>query len=279
MGTHLTSESLIAALAEIMSPLPRQKAEAIAVGTTNFLNRKMAGLPAGSSPDGIDKSVWRVCAGLLQKTEANLNTLDAGWRAYRSLHVPEVHNVLEQVVSPQLVCSLPAHLREEMWDTIKKTGIHDGSVLDSIAEIISKARSHIQIINPYWSEHGLQPIISRLSLLKLQGVNVDILTNSILKNKDFEALMDFCRLLKANGMTVTVKTLNHTNVHKHPSMIHAKTIIVDRKKAYLGSANLTGNGMNLSVEIGIVFEGVLVKKLAEWTDSLASHLDGLSLPD
>lgn len=55
MGTHLTSESLIAALAEIMLPLPRQQAEVIAVGTTDFLNRKMAGLLAGSSPDGIEK--------------------------------------------------------------------------------------------------------------------------------------------------------------------------------------------------------------------------------
>ena len=49
-------------------------------------------------------------------------------------------------------------------------------------------------------------------------------------------------------------------------MIHAKVIISDRKKAVIGSANLTWSGMRTNYEIGTYVEGAEIWELSKIID-------------
>ncbi len=51
--------------------------------------------------------------------------------------------------------------------------------------------------------------------------------------------------------------------------LHAKTIVVDRKRALVGSSNLSRNGLRENHELGVVLEGKEVSDIASALDSLA----------
>ena len=59
---------------------------------------------------------------------------------------------------------------------------------------------------------------------------------------------------------------------KPTPLLHAKVVVADRSHAYLGSANLTGGGMDFSVELGIAFGGTLARQLADWLTALGHGL-------
>jgi cardiolipin synthase len=54
--------------------------------------------------------------------------------------------------------------------------------------------------------------------------------------------------------------------------LHAKIIVSDRKKALVGSSNLTWGGMFGNCEIGLLVDGAAAWKLAELADALAATL-------
>jgi len=54
--------------------------------------------------------------------------------------------------------------------------------------------------------------------------------------------------------------------------LHAKIIVADRKKAIVGSANLSWGGMYSNYEIGLLIEGEAAWKLAEIVDTLGIKL-------
>ena len=74
-------------------------------------------------------------------------------------------------------------------------------------------------------------------------------------------------------MGATCRVLAPAPAIKPTPLLHAKTVVADRNHAYLGSANLTGNGMDFSVEIGIAFRGVLARQLADWIAALEPALE------
>jgi phosphatidylserine/phosphatidylglycerophosphate/cardiolipin synthase-like enzyme len=51
--------------------------------------------------------------------------------------------------------------------------------------------------------------------------------------------------------------------------LHAKVLVVDRKKAIVGSANFSWGGMYSNYEVGLLIEGEPAWKLAEIIDCLS----------
>lgn len=58
-------------------------------------------------------------------------------------------------------------------------------------------------------------------------------------------------------------------------LLHAKAMAVDYRRAYLGSANITGSGMDFNVELGMEFEGDLARQLGEWLQFIAGQMQAL----
>ena len=107
------------------------------------------------------------------------------------------------VESAEIVASLPFDLRKKMSVVIEETGIYEGSLLDKIAEIISEATEYVQIVNPYRSKYGIEPILilRRFNKFKSDKIRFDILTQKNLTSTDRTALYFHLRDL---GMEVTI---------------------------------------------------------------------------
>jgi len=61
--------------------------------------------------------------------------------------------------------------------------------------------------------------------------------------------------------------------HQWTPLLHAKSLVADSLHAYVGSANLTGNGMDASVEIGLSFHGAKAAHLRDWMMALSLQLE------
>jgi len=277
MGNSLGAKEVLQGLQEIMQGLDRKSSVLLAAGTTDWINRRMSRQTEAKCPDEIEEKVWSRCCSLLRRTDANLNSLDLGWKAYRIIYLPETQNLKSPVESPLLISSLPTDLYRQMKPVIDETEIREGSVLDNISDMISDAQELIQIINPYWSDYGIAPIIRRLNLNTNFRAQASIITRKGLEHSELAALKSLCFHFENHGISTEVKYLNCRTDHGGESLVHAKAIVVDRRKAYLGSANLTGNGMTQSVELGIIFEGLFAEKLSKWMESLSSCLTTLNL--
>lgn len=53
--------------------------------------------------------------------------------------------------------------------------------------------------------------------------------------------------------------------------LHAKCVVVDRKKAFLGSANLSFNGLIRNHELGVIIEGATANDLVVIIERLQTH--------
>ena len=76
--------------------------------------------------------------------------------------------------------------------------------------------------------------------------------------------------MKSRGAQCTVITPAYAG--SNTPLLHAKALVADHKHAYLGSANITGNGMDFSLELGLEFEGALAQQLGKWLTSLAQQM-------
>lgn len=116
-----------------------------------------------------------------------------------------------------------------------------------IEELISKATKHIVITGYAISEH-FDEIMEILNVKSKQGVMVELFINDYEKVKTH---LD--KIEHSNKNFFRVYKFIEKEEDKMASL-HAKTVIVDREKALISSANLSYHGMVSNIEIGVLVE-------------------------
>lgn len=116
-----------------------------------------------------------------------------------------------------------------------------------IEELISKATKHIVITGYAISEH-FDEIMEILNVKSKQGVLVELFINDYEKVK-----IHLDKIEHSNKNFFRVYKFIEKEEDKMASL-HAKTVIVDREKALISSANLSYHGMVSNIEIGVLVE-------------------------
>ncbi|WP_264229687.1 phospholipase D-like domain-containing protein [Acholeplasma laidlawii] len=116
-----------------------------------------------------------------------------------------------------------------------------------IEELISKATKHIVITGYAISEH-FDEIMEKLNVKSKQGVMVELFINDYEKVKTH---LD--KIEHSNKNFFRVYKFIEKEEDKMASL-HAKTVIIDREKALISSANLSYHGMVSNIEIGVLVE-------------------------
>ncbi|HJU14244.1 MAG TPA: phospholipase D-like domain-containing protein [Candidatus Nitrosotalea sp.] len=131
-----------------------------------------------------------------------------------------------------------------------------------IEEIIGDAQNEIQILAYLFTTSGR--VLSLLESSLRKGIRVTIVIN------EFEKQNDDIK----EKITALINEFSHlkvVNFHKDGGeQLHAKVVVVDRKKAIVGSANFSWGGMTRNYEIGILLEGEGAWKLGKLVDDLTS---------
>lgn len=268
-----TYHAMLVQLAAIMASMSRTNAAQLAAELTNRVNLRVLD-SSTVAPATFSDSIERQIHAVLPDSLMNYATLGLSWDAFRSVHGPSGAMTERSEKPARLICSIPEaldaalrkHSSGSMWS---------GSLLDTMSSLISEGKHHIILINPYWSLIGINALLRRVTRTSFANVEMIILTQPkiSLSVEELHCLQQLVATMKDRGAHCTVLTPDFAG--SNTPLLHAKAMVVDHKRAYLGSANITGNGMDFSVELGLEFEGELARQLGQWLMFLAQQMHEL----
>jgi cardiolipin synthase C len=154
-----------------------------------------------------------------------------------------------------------------------------GKAIDRIA---NKATKELFISSPYFIPN--RSMLKGFSELIKRGVKIKILTNSLMTNNHIAAHSGYIKFRKKIlSRGIELYELHHDAqlrdhfdtppVHSNLLGLHAKTVIIDRKKVFVGSLNFDPRAIYLNSEAGLMIDS---PALAENT---AQMFDRLILPE
>jgi len=158
--------------------------------------------------------------------------------------------------APRLVWTLPLqHPQAERLGTTYN---------EAILAVIKEARSLLLMTSPFLQEHGIASLMETLVNALGRGVKITVLTHEAenLASSQSVALEDLRRAAERLGKSLSV----YTAVTSAGSMLHAKLILADSRRAIIGSANLTGPGLEQNMEAGVVLgerEALEIRRVVE----------------
>jgi len=139
------------------------------------------------------------------------------------------------------------------------------SIQSVMEEMLLEAEDEI-IIAAYTISGNLQDFFQLLWRAAARGVRVVIIINRIKSQP-----ANVRRILEnLSSEFPHVKIYDFTD---ETCSLHMKVIAVDRKKALIGSANLTWRGMVENLELGIVVEGEVAEEVSKLLENLTVVLD------
>ncbi len=148
--------------------------------------------------------------------------------------------------------------------------IHGGvrSLEAVLEEIISGAEKEIIMITYMITEASL-PMLRLIKEAMMRNVRVTFVLNSF-SSLDTRIMKNYLHQLQKENPD-QFRLINFRD--KTGRDIHAKVTIIDRKKALIGSANLTRGGMVENYEIGVFIEDEAVWLLAKVIDYLLIYTE------
>ncbi|MCG8541719.1 MAG: phospholipase D family protein [Clostridia bacterium] len=161
----------------------------------------------------------------------------------------------------ELITTLPdSNKKKDLYRSLKGKF---RTIYDTILGLVANAKSEIIIINPFFDNKGIE-LITRDILDKLnENVKIKIVTRLNKKNRILLGqLVDGIKQKKISNNLLNIYDYKYEGDKFDSSTFHAKSIIIDQgKMAYIGSANLTGWGIEQQFELGILIKDKNAKLL------------------
>lgn len=141
---------------------------------------------------------------------------------------------------------------------------------DSLIELASLARKRLVIVSPFLDSDGIEWIGQLFEATS--KVNLD--RTLIVRGRDKgvrAALETHAATLAAWNANVLSYAIVHDPGTRSPSIetFHAKIVLADSDKAYVGSSNMTLSSRDISMECGVIVEGPGVKPVATLVDAIS----------
>lgn len=254
---------LVKGLTEHMRALTGSQARLLAHDLTEQVNAELAvqkRIPERNERNGdmlpcFPRETW------------NSLTVGVPWEAFARAHGALKNEATQSVVTP--LCSAPAQLDELLAVQAVGSGLWGGSLLVGLGKILVGAREEVAIFAPYWRVDGVRSLLSAAGRASYSGVKVKVFTQQSIRMKpeDLEGLNHFVETLGKAGAEVYV--LTPRVVDGVLPFIHAKLLIADGARAYVGSANFTMSGLDHGIEAGVLLEGLAAKAFMQWAIALA----------
>jgi len=135
------------------------------------------------------------------------------------------------------------------------------SIQSVIEEMLLEAEDEI-IIAAYTISGNLKDFFQLLWKAAARGVKIKMIINQI-ESQPPEVRKTL------SDMSAEFPHVQIYNYSDEACSLHMKVVAVDRKKALIGSANLTWKGMVENLELGVVVEGELAETVSRILENLA----------
>jgi len=173
-------------------------------------------------------------------------------------------NQVEITLSPP---ALPSRLMEILpKQGFSWTRLYDTK--DSLIELASQAERRLVIVSPFLDKEGVQWI----GQLFEATVRKQIERIMVIRGCDKEETEALCGS-SSHLATYRVKILRYAiarDTSRSIETFHAKIVLADGDKAYVGSANMTRWSRDFSMECGVILRGPSVKPVATLVDAISA---------
>jgi len=142
------------------------------------------------------------------------------------------------------------------------TGLGFRALEPVIKELVSCAKKEIQVAAYIFSSAALE-FLTLLENALARGVMVTVIVNSL--NKQPQSIRDFLLNLEKKYPFARIVDFHDP----FGGQLHAKILVVDRKKAVVGSANFTWGGLVTNHEICVLIEGKTALDIAFLLDQIS----------
>ena len=161
----------------------------------------------------------------------------------------QCNNSYESV--PKLVWTIPENQPSALNEWI--------SYSQAIFQMINEANNQLLIVSPFLQFRGAEYLTETIIRALYRGVVVSIITHNLdsLSSEQSIAVDILRKEAERLSRSLTVYTTAST------SLIHAKIVMADESKVLIGSANLTGPGLGLNFEAGVILGAREAYKVSE----------------
>jgi PLD-like domain len=176
----------------------------------------------------------------------------------------------------EITLSPPAH-PSRLMELLPKQGFSWTRLYntkDSLIELASQAQQRFIIISPFLDNEGLEWIDQLFEASSHKPVERTL----IVRGRDENVLQtlrahDLC--LTTWGAKIMTYAISHDPALRTPTVetFHAKILLADSDKAYVGSANMNRSSRDFSMECGVIIRGPCVRPVATLVDSMMSIAD------
>lgn len=151
----------------------------------------------------------------------------------------------------------------------------DSTIIGSLVDLLASASRSAVVLNPFYTQVGFELLQEALLAVPERGGTLTLVTRDICQgsgeNRNYVRQL-INRLDSANHAS-SVKVYEFNKDLHEEETFHAKAVIVDRQRAYIGSANMTEGSLRDAIELGAVIRGESIPPLAETVNRmLASDL-------
>lgn len=157
-----------------------------------------------------------------------------------------------------------------------------GSLVVRFVELVASADEEIVILNPFFTRQAFGNIVAPIAGALERGVSVTLITRYFTYGSDGDSRAFVEELIDDGTLPSNLTLYEYIDPDEESTAtIHAKMTVVDRDRAYLGTANLTHRGLHENLEVGVIFEDDTVYQLSEFTDDLqnSAYLHRVTIQD
>ncbi len=144
-----------------------------------------------------------------------------------------------------------------------------GSLVVRLVELLASADEEIIIFNPFFTRQAFGNLVGPIRSALDRGVIVTLITRYLTYGNDDDGRAFVREIVGDRESSENLTLYEYINPDEESTAtIHAKMTIVDRRRAYLGTANLTHRGLHENLEVGVIFADETVNQLVRFTDDL-----------
>lgn len=120
-----------------------------------------------------------------------------------------------------------------------------------LRQLCSSATVQLFMVAPYLSIAGIEALRSSIAVSAQKGAWIRLLTSNLEENNGANQRALNALVEGDEGALIRNRLRILTATAKLPALIHAKIILVDHKRGYLGSANFSQSALDRNFELGV----------------------------
>jgi len=171
----------------------------------------------------------------------------------------------------EITLSPPAH-PSRLMEMLPKQGfswtrLYDTK--DSLIELASQAERRLVIISPFLDREGLEWIGQLFEATAKKSIERIMIVRGR-DQTETDVLIKHHSQLATWGVDILTYAISHDPAFRSPAIetFHAKILLADGNKAYIGSANMTRWSRDFSMECGVILRGPSVKPVATLVEAM-----------